>query len=83
MQYTYIPTGVCARLISFEIDDAGKLRNVAFEGGCNGNTGGISALVEGRDAAEVMNILRGIDCRGKGTSCPDNLSRAISQAIKK
>lgn len=81
MKYKYIPTGVCSRAIEFEIDENGLLHNVVFTGGCSGNTGGVSALAEGRPASEVMKILKGIDCRGRGTSCPDNFSKAIAEAL--
>lgn len=83
MKYQYIPNGVCSRMIEFEIDEKGLLHNVTFTGGCSGNTGGVSALAEGRPAAEVMKTLSGIDCRGRGTSCPDNLSRAIRDALSR
>lgn len=81
MKYTYRPVGVCSRSIEFEIDETGILRNVRFEGGCHGNTQGISALAEGRNARDVMHCLKGINCKGRGTSCPDNLSAAIAQAL--
>lgn len=82
MNYKFKTSGVCSRSIEFEIDGDGILRNLSFDGGCQGNTGGISALAEGRPAREVMKCLRGIDCKGRGTSCPDNLSRAIEEALK-
>ena len=79
-QFKYKTRGVCARSISFEIED-GKLHNVSFEGGCHGNTQGIAALVEGMDAKEVSARLEGTNCRGKGTSCPDQLAKAINEAL--
>ncbi|MCH5220536.1 MAG: TIGR03905 family TSCPD domain-containing protein [Muribaculaceae bacterium] len=82
MNYKFKTSGVCSRSIEFEIDGDGILHNLSFDGGCQGNTGGISALAEGRPAREVMKCLRGIDCKGRGTSCPDNLSRAIEEALK-
>ena len=82
MNYKFKTSGVCSRSIEFEIDGDGILRNLSFDGGCQGNTGGISALAEGRPAREVMKCLRGIDCKGRGTSCPDNLSRAIEEVLK-
>lgn len=69
-------------MIEFDIID-GILHNVAFLGGCQGNTQGVVRLVEGQRAEEVMNKLAGIDCGFKGTSCPDQLSRAIRQALNK
>ena len=80
MEYTVRPRGICSMQIKFEIDDDKKVRNVQFVGGCNGNAKGISALVEGMDASEVIKRLRGINCNGKGTSCPDQLARAIEEA---
>ena len=72
--------GTCSSQISFDIVD-GKLHNVIFTGGCNGNLKGIGALVEGQDAKDVAVRLEGIHCGFKSTSCPDQLSRAIKQAL--
>ena len=72
----YTPCGVCSRRIEIETED-GVVREVAFTGGCNGNTQGISVLVRGMKVDEVIARLRGIDCKGKGTSCPDQLARAL------
>lgn len=82
MHYTYRPKGVCSMEISFDIDD-GIIKNVKFTGGCGGNTQGVARLAEGRPAEEVAKICQGIDCRMRGTSCPDQLSKAILQAIAK
>ena len=60
----------------------GILKNVTFMGGCNGNTQGICKLVEGMDAKEVVNRLKGLNCNGRGTSCPDQLAIAITKAIE-
>ncbi len=82
MKYTYKPKGVCSQSISLEIDDDSHiLHSVRFVGGCNGNTQGICSLVEGMKAEDVVKRLRGIDCRGRGTSCPDQLANAIEEAI--
>lgn len=75
--YSYTPTGVCARQIDFEIDDEGKMHNLKFTGGCNGNLKAIGLLLEGADAKEAARILKGNDCGGRGTSCADQLARAI------
>ncbi|MCI5509883.1 MAG: TIGR03905 family TSCPD domain-containing protein [Oliverpabstia sp.] len=72
--------GTCSSQISFDIVD-GKLHNVIFTGGCNGNLKGIGALVEGQDAKDVAARLEGIRCGFKSTSCPDQLSQAIKQAL--
>ena len=66
--------------IDFDIED-GKLYNVKFTGGCNGNLKAIGKLVEGKDAKEVAEILRGNDCNMKGTSCADQLARAIDEKL--
>ncbi|MBR6375987.1 MAG: TIGR03905 family TSCPD domain-containing protein [Alloprevotella sp.] len=79
MTYEYIPQGVCSKRIKIEIE-GGKLVSAEFEGGCHGNLQGICSLVRGMDCDEVLRRLEGINCRGKGTSCPDQLSRAIREA---
>ena len=58
-----------------------RVRNVKFLGGCNGNLQGIAALVEGQSAEDVIQKLRGINCNGKGTSCPDQLAKAIDEVL--
>lgn len=78
-KYTYQPQGVCSRLIEFELD-GNVVKNVKYVGGCNGNTQGICRLVEGMDRDEAIKRLRGIDCRGRGTSCPDQLAIALENA---
>ena len=75
---TYKTKGVCSQAIYFDVDEDHKVHNVQFEGGCNGNTKGIAALVEGMDANEVINRLEGIQCGFKNTSCPDQLSQEAS-----
>lgn len=74
---TFKTTGVCSRTIDFEVED-GKVKNVKFNGGCRGNTTGVSRLVEGRNIDEVISLLEGVDCRF-GTSCPDQLAKALKQ----
>lgn len=81
MKYEFTPRGVCSAKIEFEIND-GIVNNVLFTRGCNGNTQGVGALCEGMDAKEVVRRLRGIDCGGRGTSCPDQLAMAIEQALQ-
>lgn len=82
MKYSYFPTGVCSRQINLELDDNGKITNCEFVGGCSGNTQGICMLVKGMDAKDAVNRLKGIDCRGRGTSCPDQLSKALEEALE-
>lgn len=76
-QITYFPVGVCSRQIEVTVSDDGVIEEVLFVGGCRGNTQGVAALAKGRKVEEVATILEGIDCNGKGTSCPDQLSRAL------
>ena len=76
----YTTTSVCAKEIDFEIED-GRLHNVRFKGGCPGNTVAVAKLVEGQKAEDISALLRGNDCGGKGTSCADQLAKAIDQAL--
>ena len=80
MKYTYYPKGTCSQVIEFEIID-GKIHNVQFYGGCDGNTQGVGRLVEGMDAEQVVARLEGIHCGFKPTSCPDQLAKGIRQAL--
>jgi len=80
MKYTYRTKGTCSSTISFDITD-GIITDVAFTGGCNGNLKAISKLVEGKNAEEIMNVLRGNTCGPRATSCADQLSRAIEEAL--
>ena len=75
--FTYSTKGTCSRQILFNVDEDNKLRGVRFIGGCGGNLQGISRLVEGKDIDEVEALLDGIKCRNN-TSCPDQLSKAIT-----
>ena len=78
-KFTYAPRGVCSSKIDFEIED-GILHNVQFTHGCNGNTQGIGRLVEGMRIDDVITRLKGVDCGGRGTSCPDQLAKALEIA---
>ena len=78
--YTYPTSGTCAKLIDFDIED-GKLRNVKFTGGCAGNLLAIGKLIEGKDARETADLLRGNKCGRRPTSCADQLSKAIDKAL--
>ena len=82
MSYEYTTKGTCSRQILFDIED-GKLHNVQYIGGCNGNLQGIAALVEGMDVEEVISRLEGIHCGAKPTSCPDQLATALKNINKK
>ena len=75
----FTPEGVCSSRIYFTLDK-GRVVRVEFEDGCDGNLQGIAALVEGMEVGEVIKRLRGIDCNYRGTSCPDQLARALEDA---
>ena len=76
MKYTYFPKGVCSRAMVIEVDD-GIIKDIKIIGGCDGNLSGISRLVKGQDPDRVIELLKGIDCNSKGTSCPDQLAKAL------
>ena len=77
----YRASGVCTRMISFDLDENNNIYNVGFLGGCPGNLKAIAKLVEGKNALDVANILNGNKCGPKQTSCGDQLSKAILEAI--
>ena len=81
MHKTYRTHGTCSRSISFDIDDAGCIHNLSFEGGCNGNLKGIGRLCEGMKAEDIAARLEGTKCGFKNTSCPDQLSQAIKEVL--
>jgi len=83
MTHTYHPKGVCSRLISFELAEDGTIHNVTFQGGCHGNTQGLSRLAEGMNAEELVTRLQGIRCGMRPSSCPDQLAKAVSAALSK
>lgn len=78
----YKTEGVCSKKIEFTIE-SGKLKDVSFYGGCDGNLQGISKLVDGMKVAEVIEKLKGIKCGGKNTSCPAQLAKALETELKK
>ncbi len=78
MQYEYKTKGTCSQKIFFDVED-GKVHNVQFVGGCNGNLKGIGALVEGQNVSDVIARLEGIQCGMKPTSCPDQLAKALKE----
>lgn len=81
-KYIYITSGICSRRIFIELDDQKKITNVQFEGGCSGNTQGLSKMVCGLNAADVVKKLKGIKCGFKSSSCPDQLATALEQALE-
>ena len=76
----YVTRGTCATAINVEVEN-GVIQSVEFVGGCHGNTQGVAALVKGMDVEEAISRLEGIDCRGRGTSCPDQLAKALKQTL--
>ena len=81
MHYTYKMKGTCANEVSFDLED-GKVSGVAFRNGCNGNLKAIAKLCEGGDAAHIAEILRGNTCGYKNTSCADQFSKALDEALR-
>ncbi len=77
---THRCVGTCSQQIDIEVEN-GVIREVAFEGGCHGNTQGVAALVRGMRVEEAVARLEGIDCRGRGTSCPDQLAQALKTLL--
>ncbi|MBQ4322531.1 MAG: TIGR03905 family TSCPD domain-containing protein [Clostridia bacterium] len=80
--YDYRTRGVCSRGIHIEVDDNDVITCVRFQGGCMGNTQGVARLAEGRKIDDVINIVKGINCGMKGTSCPDQLAQALEEMKK-
>ncbi|CDF02012.1 MAG: TIGR03905 family TSCPD domain-containing protein [Ruminococcus sp.] len=80
MKYEYTPVGVCSRKIYLEVND-GKVENIEFVGGCNGNLKGIAELVKGMDVEDVIERLEGITCGAKPTSCPAQLAEALKEIL--
>lgn len=77
----YNTSDVCSKKIIFDIDENGKIRNLTFIGGCNGNLKAIGKLCEGKDAKDIAKLLEGNTCGWKSTSCADQLSKAINKNI--
>ena len=81
MKKVYQTQGTCSKFIEFDVED-GIVNDVVFYGGCNGNLQGIARLVKGMKVDEVISRLEGINCGGKGTSCPDQLAKALREQIE-
>lgn len=77
----YMTKGVCCSEILFEVED-NKIKETTFVRGCPGNTLGVASLIKGMDVQEAINKLKGIDCRGRGTSCPDQLAKALEEYVQ-
>ena len=79
--YIYTPKYVCSREIRFGLE-GGRVHNLRFVGGCDGNLKAIGKLLEGREAEEAIRLLKGNDCGGRGTSCADQLACALEEALE-
>jgi uncharacterized protein (TIGR03905 family) len=79
--FTFYPEGTCSQMIEIELD-GDTVRDVVFTGGCNGNLSGISKLIRGMKAQDVIERLEGTTCGFKNTSCPDQLSKALRAAME-
>jgi len=79
----YINKGVCSRKTVIELDDNGIIKNISIIGGCSGNTQGIMSLLKGMNARDAIEKMRGINCNGRGTSCPDQVAKALEEALGK
>ena len=77
---TYKTTGTCSKEIHIDVED-GIIKNVKFIGGCPGNTQGVAKLCLNRPVKEVIELLEGIKCGPRPTSCPDQLSKALKEAL--
>jgi uncharacterized protein (TIGR03905 family) len=81
-RHRFTPRGVCSKKILFELE-GGRLRRLRFQGGCPGNLEGLARLADGRPARELIELLAGLTCGNKETSCPDQLARALGRALKR
>ena len=81
MKKVYQTQGTCSKFIEFDVED-GIVNDVVFYGGCNGNLQGIARLVKGMKVDDVISRLEGINCGGEGTSCPDQLAKALREQIE-
>ncbi len=78
----YTPSGVCSKVINFDLSEDGKIYNLKFTGGCPGNLSAIAKLLEGQDARHAAMILQNNTCGPRSTSCTDQLSKAILSNLK-
>ena len=83
MLYKYAPKGVCSRMFIFDISEDNKINSLEVIGGCQGNLKGISKIIVGMDIDKVIENFQNIDCEGKGTSCPDQIAKALIEYKKR
>lgn len=79
----YTNRGVCSRKTVVDLAPDGTINDISIVGGCNGNTNGIAKLLKGMNARDAILRLKGIDCNGRGTSCPDQVAKALAEALEK
>ena len=82
MTYSFRPHGVCSQEMRVDLDEQGRIANLEVLGGCSGNLQGISRLIVGMKAEDAIARMKGIQCGGKPTSCPDQLSIALTRALE-
>ena len=78
----YTNRGVCSRKTVIDLAPDGTINDISIVGGCNGNTNGLAKLLKGMNARDAILRLKGIDCNGRGTSCPDQVAKALTEALK-
>lgn len=83
MKFEYTNRGVCSRKTVVDISSDGTIENISIIGGCSGNLQGIMALLKGMKAKDAIEKLKGIKCNGRPTSCPDQVSKALGEALAK
>ena len=83
MKYEYVPKGVCSKKISFTLGDNKEVRDIHFLGGCQGNLKALGIVLEGLPAEKIISLLEGNTCGARGTSCVDQLTKALKLALKK
>ncbi len=79
----YTNRGVCSRKTVVDLAPDGTINDISIVGGCNGNTNGLAKLLKGMNARDAILRLKGIDCNGRGTSCPDQVAKALAEALEK
>lgn len=79
----YTNRGVCSRKTVVDLAPDGTINDISIVGGCNGNTNGIARLLIGMNARDAISRIKGIDCNGRGTSCPDQVANALEAALEK
>ena len=82
MTFEHVNKGVCSRKTVIDLAEDGTIRDISIVGGCMGNTRGLAALLKGMNTRDAIDKLRGIDCGGRGTSCPDQVAKALEEALK-